>query len=343
MCAACQERCLKMDTTRQPFLYMTSMFVKMFLTINQLIIKWANEFNPDWLSLQFVPYAFHEKGLPYTLGKWLFNLGQGRKWHIMFHEAWVGLEKKASINHQIIGELQRFIIKQLIVCLKAAVIHTHTQLYQIHLSNLGFTVRILPLFGNIPVIHSTEKEEFTPSTKDISFVLFGGIHHGASAHQLAYEVAHYTQREAIKATLILVGRCGKEAEHWVNIWKAAGHAVQVLGEQPAYIISTLLQKATIGLTTTPIILAEKSGTVAAMREHGLPVLCVRLSWKAAGIKDFSPLPGVIEYQVGTLEHFLKSKMECIPDLTLEKIGIIFAEDLTLDVMDNSERINEHSN
>jgi hypothetical protein len=32
--------------------------------------------------------------------------------------------------------------------------------------------------------------------------------------------------------------------------------------------------ADLGVTTTPILLAEKSGTVAAMQEHELPVLCI---------------------------------------------------------------------
>ena len=39
-------------------------------------------FNPEWLSLQFVLYAYNPKGIPFALGKKLKELGSKRKWHI---------------------------------------------------------------------------------------------------------------------------------------------------------------------------------------------------------------------------------------------------------------------
>ena len=266
--------------------------------------QWVDEFDADWLSLQFVPFAFHPKGLPFSLGKKLLNLSRGKLWHIMFHEVWIGLEKQAPVKHQLAGKLQQLIIKQLVLQLNPKVIHTHTQLYQIQLSNLGFTVHSLPLFGNIPVARSADNGDYASATKDISLVLFGGIHPGAPAKQLAQEVAEYAQREAIQATLILVGRCGSEAAHWVTAWQAAGLTVEVLGEQPAHTISKVLQQATLGLTTTPVALTEKSGTAAAMLEHGLPVLCVGRPWHPKGI-DFLETPrGILVYKQGNFRHIL---------------------------------------
>jgi len=54
-----------------------------------------HKFKPDWISLQFVPYSFHTKGLPFTFAKALKELGDFR-WHIMFHELWIDKPEKWS-------------------------------------------------------------------------------------------------------------------------------------------------------------------------------------------------------------------------------------------------------
>src|SRR5215210_3802535 len=55
----------------------------------QFARKWIDNENPEWLSLQYVPFSFHTKGLPFRLSKLLRGLGKGRKWQIMFHELWL--------------------------------------------------------------------------------------------------------------------------------------------------------------------------------------------------------------------------------------------------------------
>src|ERR1700730_16908643 len=50
----------------------------------QRVKEWIEPFRPGWISLQFVPYAFHPKGLPLLLGKRLKGLlVKGRLVHIM--------------------------------------------------------------------------------------------------------------------------------------------------------------------------------------------------------------------------------------------------------------------
>src|SRR3954463_2329541 len=58
--------------------------------------------NPEWISLQYVPFAFQIKGLPFDLAGKLKILGEGRKWHIMFHELWVGPEKASFLKINIL-------------------------------------------------------------------------------------------------------------------------------------------------------------------------------------------------------------------------------------------------
>ncbi|GHV58593.1 hypothetical protein FACS1894182_11320 [Bacteroidia bacterium] len=73
---------------------------------------YIQSFNPEWLSLQYVPYSFQKKGLPFGLGKRLAIIGQERKWHIMFHELWIRIDKGAPSKHRIIGTPQKRLTKQ---------------------------------------------------------------------------------------------------------------------------------------------------------------------------------------------------------------------------------------
>src|SRR5690606_662431 len=100
----------------------------------------------EWLSLQFVPYAFHKKGLPFGLGSQLRKIGGTTKWHIMFHELWIGMEVGASQKDVIIGIIQKYIIKKFNIEIKPKVIHSQTDLYQAQLKSIGLKSEILPLF-----------------------------------------------------------------------------------------------------------------------------------------------------------------------------------------------------
>ncbi len=57
---------------------------------------------PDWVSLQYVPYGFNKKGLPFSLP---FNLQQLKvaKWHIMFHEIWLEFPEHHHLNIRCMG------------------------------------------------------------------------------------------------------------------------------------------------------------------------------------------------------------------------------------------------
>jgi len=85
--------------------------------------------------------------------------------------------------------------------------------------------------------------------------------------------------------IVFIGRCGEEIKQWLTICESNKITTKVLGEQPAAKISEVLRIADLGITTTPLLLSEKSGTVAAMLEHGLPVLCVSRSWEVKGLTE----------------------------------------------------------
>lgn len=244
------------------------------------------KFDPDWLSLQFVIFSFHPKGLPFGLNKWLEKLGKGRKWHIMFHELWVGMSTDASRKLVLWGKIQRFLIHSLIKILHPDIINTQTFLYQKQLNKIGVKAEYLPLFSNIPVASSGSMCGATTDTnkKDVNIVIFGSIYPHAPVESFAKEISSFARESSTEVSITMVGHCGKEEERWVNILQSEGLNTKRLGVLPPKLVSEVLKCATIGLSTTPIALVEKSGSAAAMREHGLPILCLSKPWKAKAMK-----------------------------------------------------------
>lgn len=270
--------------------------------------KWIDDVDPEWISLQFVIFSFHRKGLPLGLSGFLADLGKGRHWHLMFHELWVGMPLGASKKHILWGWIQRKMIKSLILKLKPEVIHTQCRLYFAHLTKLGFKVDYLPLFSNVPVVDELVNEKTADSGNSneiVSMVVFGMIHPFAQLEQFIKEVILYKERQKVEITLTIIGRCGAEQEYWVSVWKAAGLHVEVLGEQSVSRISQVLKNASIGISTCAMAMIDKSGTVAAMLAHGLTVLCIAKPWKPRGIMLSKPLSGIIELHKDHLDIYMK--------------------------------------
>lgn len=286
----------------------------------ELSKAWLKQLNPTWVSLQFVPFSFQNKGLPFALGSFLKKLEVGFKWHIMFHELWVGMPKGTSRKHVIWGWLQKHIVKALIVKLQPHGIHTPCQLYHAQLTHLGFDVKHLPLFSNIPVkamayqlqqtesaipITNGDDNWFnSPNLSEISLVIFGTIHPQALAGKFIELVSTFMERHGLKIKLTLVGRCGPYQEFWISACRLTGISVEVKGEQPAETISYLLSNADIGISTSAFAMIDKSGTVAAMLEHKLPVICVGNTWVARGVDTPKLFDGIYALHDGCIEACL---------------------------------------
>lgn len=270
------------------------------------IRNWILEFNPDVISIQFVSYSFHKRGLPFQVMRQLREVSKGYKAHIMFHELWIGMEVNAPLKEVLIGRMQKFLIKRFIKTLEPVLIHTHTDLYKNQLVKMGVKVDSLPLFGNIPLSANARPNSRIKSKmpSKIDLVLFGGIHPSLLVNDFTQDVASVSKKSNIRINLQLVGRSGREMRNWVSTWQSFGLTVNIFGEQPAAYISEILFNSSMGITTTPVALLQKSGSVAAMLEHGLPVICIRESWKSKGYQQTDVSPGIIEYKKGEFEQYL---------------------------------------
>ncbi|MFE3871981.1 hypothetical protein ACFX5F_12190 [Flavobacterium sp. ZS1P70] len=269
---------------------------------------WIDAFNPDWISLQYVPFSFHPRGLPFGLGDSIQLLVKGRKLHVMFHELWVGMNTEASFKLVQWGRVQRAMIRSFIKNVNPLAINTHTKLYHLQLNKIGVSASLLPLFSNIAVVSSNT---IFKDPDLLRFVVFGTIHPEAPIESFASSARKYAIDNNLDIEILCIGRCGSELQRWIDICKSKKIMIRVLGEQPSAKISEVLNSASWGLTTTPLLTSEKSGTVAAMLEHGLPVLCISKPWRVKDFPiDYTPF-GVQSFKEGDLTPFLNTKNENI--------------------------------
>jgi hypothetical protein len=237
------------------------------------------EFNPDWISLHYVPYAFDNKGLPRQLTHCLGSLGIGAQWHVMAHELWV--DPQLRFSNRVLSFIQKFLFKSLITTLSPRLIHTSNAYYQKLLSDLYLNSSVLPMYGSIPII-SPEKLSRT-THQGWRFILFGGILPDWDPFPLLHAIVAIAHQQSIQQIEFL--SVGSSGNHGVKLWKnlAAVFSEMALFKQLGHLtspdLSRWMHQSDFGITTSPSHLLGKSSTVASMMEHGLPVIVSRLEKK----------------------------------------------------------------
>jgi|GEM_PF-174494 len=253
----------------------------------KLAREWVARFKPDWVSLQFVVYGFHPKGLCFGLSKQLMAIAQQTKRHIMFHELWIGYTSDSKLSHKVVGTLQRYLIKDMIRKLEPRVLHTSNDFYRSMLGLISKQVEILPLFSNIPlakpqpenVISMMQKHGVAINETNRSAHLiglhFGSWHPDLDSNPVLCAFKAAADNLQRMPCLICVGRMGETGRRVLEaIITKFGSDIRFLnlGEQPEDVVSNLMQFADFGITTGGKNLLWKSSTVAAFMEHGLPVI-----------------------------------------------------------------------
>jgi glycosyltransferase involved in cell wall biosynthesis len=257
----------------------------------QRAMDFREKFSPDWVSWQIVLYGFDPRGLSFGLGRRLREVSGRCRNQIMFHEIWIGEAVDAPLKHKLVGKAQRQIIKDLLKKLRPLVVHTHMPLYRHLLKKLGYPARILPLFGNIPFVPyflggwlQQKWPEGGPQAlpanraKTWIFVLFGSIHPEWDADDFRRKATDAAARAGKKCLFISIGRPGGPGERMLRgLRQREGNAWRVLnlGPQPEEDVSQCLLTADFGVSAAPPENVFKSGTAAAMIEHGLPIIVTR--------------------------------------------------------------------
>lgn len=284
----------------------------------------------DIVSLQFVIFSYHKKGLPFGLGDHLYKIAPGTPWHIMFHEIWVGLNHKISVKMKLWAFLQRQIITSMCRELQPVVCHTHTRTYMHELLKITYPVLLLPLFSNIPPPSATFLllKRGNKSDRKLNFLFFGTVHSGAPIDEFIAETLHFQQNSGREVVFNFIGRNGSHAKNWIIKLQAAGFEPVIMGEQPVEIISSMISATDFGVSTSAFHTIEKSGTVAAFLEYGIPVLCVTNRLDADSEEKRIEIPGIRLYETGNLGLLVEHPEPFLHPVNVGKIAEQFISDVS---------------
>lgn len=253
--------------------------------------KAVDAFRPDWVSLQFVCFAFHQKGLIGRLGVRLLPLRENHRMHIMFHELWLGEESINTLKFRLLGMMQKQCILWLMSVLKPEIINTHAPNYLARLDRVGIQAKKLQLFGSIPdvpgdawpLLQSRAREQgldlsATPRKKLWLGGIFGLVHPEWKTEPLFTHLKEAALCAGKRWVIVAFGDNNKTDGWWEKLGRLYAPELSIisLGRQPAETVSAILQTLDFGFATSPWHLIEKSASATAMLEYGLPVIVSRM-------------------------------------------------------------------
>ncbi len=224
--------------------------------------------------LQYVPFAYHHKGLPFDLLRHLESTFNRQKIHWMCHEIWCGLSIESKFKERVLGWLQmRLLAKHL---RRAASVATSNPDYQERLHRLtGKTIEPLPLFGNIP-FNRSERQMPSRGAQDrpINIVLFGRIATDFPAERALRAINGALCNAKRSCVITSIGRIDRGESAWKNFTRHEFPCISFSrrGELPPEEIDRAIQLADFGLSTTPLEGIGKSGTSIAILERGVPII-----------------------------------------------------------------------
>lgn len=259
------------------------------------------DFDPDWVSLQFVCYGFHPRGLVHGLARRLRPLLNGRKSHLMFHELWIGGHAGAAIKERFLGLWQRHCVLKLVRSLRPHVVHTSNPTYRALLKKYGIPGTVLPLFSSIPVVERPDRLSIIALLNEAGaridpagarswiFGFFGSVPPLWPPEPLFSLIQQAAVASERQVTVASIGRLGPGEALWSKLRSRYNPPFSFvkLGEQPAAVVSGFLQTIDFAVSATPWNLTGKSSSVAAMLEHGVPVIVNRppLDYHLHGVNE----------------------------------------------------------
>jgi hypothetical protein len=229
--------------------------------------------NPDWISLQFVPYAYSGQGLPFKLAGQLAGIqNSGAKWHLMVHESY--LVGKLSFKNKLVGEGQKMIMKSLVKKLEPSLVHTTNKWYQEILANISVQSESLGLFGNIPIVEAPKQTIRKPGT--FQGVYFGTVPLYENFPYYLNGIDALCSDADVPFEMVICGKTGGRGDDFIAELRKLekeynNFSIKEMGLMEAEGLSKLFLSADFGIARVVPRLLGKSGTAIAILEHGLPL------------------------------------------------------------------------
>jgi hypothetical protein len=237
---------------------------------HEISAKILREFSPDWISLQYVSFGFHHKGIPFFLPQRLNRLSKAGNWHVMFHELWNGDNRNAKLSHRLLGVFEKRIVFGLVRKLKPRLCTTSNTLYHQWLNSEKIDNQILPIFSNI---RSQDcKENFRSETEN-TVAIFGQLESEELGRELISAAIKIADGRSLEWRVL-----GLAGPKWEKVLQEKGISFHSSGKLGDEALSFALRSCRFGLASTNIYRIGKSGSALAMLENGLPLLVGRSGW-----------------------------------------------------------------
>jgi hypothetical protein len=278
------------------------------------------EYSPDFVSLQFVAFGFHPRGLVGQASRHLRALLAGWPTHVFLHELWLGEECGSPWKHRGVGWLQRRGVLALLDRLQPHVIHTSNSAYVHLLARRGIVARRLPLFGSLP----SPAFESGPAKESMTFVLFGTLHPVWPADRLFGQLRRLGHPVAIHHA----GQIGSGEALWQKLnetWER-DFEFRRLGRLAPQDLANVFAAADFGLATTPWALIGKSASVAAMLDCGLPVIVNRDDVRYPGLVEEPAETSLLIKMTDNLPEQLRAARRQPPNLRKAEVVDQFLAD-----------------
>jgi hypothetical protein len=207
---------------------------------------------------------------------------------VMCHELWVGEEAGAGWKRKVSGILQKIMIRRFLRMARPRVLHTSSTIYQGMLADVGFQAGLLSVFSNISdagcdcrdwLLDQLEAARSEPSDVGVDdrfwlAGIFGTFHPGVRYDRIFARIERAAGDLGRIPVCISFGQIGRGEVIWQELRAAFADRIRflTLGALPVSRISQILNSLEVGIAATPWDLVCKSGTVAAMLEHGLTVV-----------------------------------------------------------------------
>jgi hypothetical protein len=252
-------------------------------------VEQLSRFQPDWASLQMVCYGFERQGMLWSSARRFARLRLAPRRHMMFHELWIGAWCSSSRKERAIGWLQERLLMRAVRAWSPQITHTSNPLYREMLRRAKVAAGVLTIPSNIPV-HELDQGSTRamlerrlplgsdPAAKPLLGGLFGHLPPELAAGEWLGRLTAACGRVERELVIVQLGRPGPGGADLIAALRrrTAGRVRFLeLGELPASEVSAVLQGLDFGIATAPWSLIGKSGTAAAMLQHGLPILVPR--------------------------------------------------------------------
>ena len=234
----------------------------------------------------FSPYQFDLRGVVSRALVELPEMVQGKTCSILFHETWIGEEDIDGLWTRLVGFTQRRLVQMLAHDLKPVKLYTTNPVYRHMLAAYDIRTEVVPHCGNVPV-QETRADSWLPQAlaeadiemgagglQDYFLIgLFGSLYPGLELPRLLPSFEAVARRKGKKPLIANIGIIGNGGQ-WARWKQTYGQQFGLVDLGPTTVlrISQFLNTVDLGVSTTTLALAGKSGTAAAFIEHGVPLL-----------------------------------------------------------------------